>query len=213
MTYHRYLMIQTLHFSQFKTKMRFYCKILTYGSFSQREVSSDWRLLTVNWSMWTHIYGLLISRPLNLNCWEAQRGLGILGYGMVTTLDHTFFLSIQFLSKWPYPESNQLTGNLLFTKTTSQRVCNSLMNGRYALLASSQIPDWIQNTVDHLQRTSWQGTYLHPRNDYPIKKQKIFHKIQWRTCLEGSKIQAWYFRQACIHSIWASGMELLAKGN
>ena len=84
---------------------------------------------------------------------------------------------------------------------------------RYPLLASSQIPDWIQNTVDRFQRTSWQGTYLHPRNDHPIKKQKIFHKIQWRTCPEGSKIQAWYFRQACIRSIWASGMELFAKGN
>ena len=57
------------------------------------------------------------------------------------------------------------------------------------------------------------GTYLHPRNDHPIKKQKIFHKIQWRTCPEGPQIQAWYFRQACIRSIWASGMELFAKGN
>ena len=67
--------------------------------------------------------------------------------------------------------------------------------------ASSQIPDWIHNTVDRLQRTSWQGTYLHPRNDHPIKKQKIFYNIQWRTCPEGSKIQAWYFRQACICSV------------
>ena len=40
---------------------------------------------------------------------------------------------------------------------------------RYAAsLASSQIPDWIQNTVDRLQRTSWQGTYLHQRNDHPF---------------------------------------------
>ena len=39
------------------------------------------------------------------------------------------------------------------------------------------------------------GTYLHPRSDDPIKKQKIFHKIPWWTCPEGSKIQAWYFRQ------------------
>ena len=45
--------------------------------------------------------------------------------------------------------------------------------------------------------------------DHPIKKQKIFHKIQWSMCPEGSKIQAWYFRQACIYSAWASGMELL----
>ena len=28
-------------------------------------------------------------------------------------------------------------------------------------------------------------------------------------CPEGSKFQAWYFRQAFIRSIWASGMELL----
>ena len=63
-----------------------------------------------------------------------------------------------------------------------------------------QIPDWIQNTVDRLQRTSWQRTYLHPRNDHPIKKQNIFHKIQWRACPEGSIIQAWYFRQRYIRS-------------
>ena len=43
------------------------------------------------------------------------------------------------------------------------------------------------------------------------QKEKILHKIQWRTYPEGSKIQAWYFRQGCIHSVWASGMELLAK--
>ena len=82
---------------------------------------------------------------------------------------------------------------------------------RYALLASSQVLNWIQNTDDRLQRTSWQGTYLHPRNEPPITKQKIFHKIQWITCAEGSKIQAWYILQACIRSAWTSGMELLAK--
>ena len=32
-------------------------------------------------------------------------------------------------------------------------------------------------------------------------------------CREGSKIQARYFRHECIRSVWASGMELLAKGN
>ena len=85
---------------------------------------------------------------------------------------------------------------------------------RYASLAfSCQIPDWIQNAVDHLQRISWQGTWLHPGNDDSNKNQTIFHKIQWCLCLEGSKFQAWYFRQACIHSVWASGMELLTKGN
>ena len=31
---------------------------------------------------------------------------------------------------------------------------------------------------------------LHPTNDHPIKKQKIFHDIQWNICPEGSKIQA-----------------------
>ena len=34
------------------------------------------------------------------------------------------------------------------------------------------MPDWIKNTIDRLQRTSWKGTYLHPRNNHPIKKQK-----------------------------------------
>ena len=45
--------------------------------------------------------------------------------------------------------------------------------------------------------------------DHPIKKQKIFHEIQWSMYPEGSKVQAWYFRQACIYSALASGMELL----
>ena len=99
------------------------------------------------------------------------------------------------------------------TSFQSEEIWSHNSRTRYASLASSQILDLIQNTFDRLQRTSWQGTHLHPRNDHPIKKQKIFHKIQWRTCPEGSKIQAWYFRQACIRSVWASGMELLAKGN
>ena len=47
----------------------------------------------------------------------------------------------------------------------------------------------------------------------PPKKQKIFHKIKWSICPEGSKIQAWYYRQACISNVWASGFELIAKGN
>ena len=98
---------------------------------------------------------------------------------------------------------------LVFNLRKYDRITPALVTS----LASSQIPDWIQNTVDRLQRTSGQGTYLHPRNDHPIKKQKIFHTIQWRTCPEGSKVQAWYFWQACIRSVWASGMELLAKGN
>ena len=99
------------------------------------------------------------------------------------------------------------------TSSQSEEIWLHNSRTRYASLASSQIPDWIQNTVDRLQRTSWPGTSLHPRNDHPIKKQRIFHKIQRRTCPEGSKIQAWYFWQACIRSVWTSGMELLAKGN
>ena len=30
-------------------------------------------------------------------------------------------------------------------------------------------------------------------------------------CSEGSKIQAWHFSQVYIRSVWASGMEMLAK--
>ena len=100
---------------------------------------------------------------------------------------------------------------VVFTLRKYDHITNSCTH--YASLVSSQLPDWIQNTVDRLQRTSWQGTYLHPRNDHPIKKHKIFHKIQWKMCPDISKIQAWYFQQACIRSVWASGMESLAKGN
>ena len=55
----------------------------------------------------------------------------------------------------------------------------------------------------------------HPATEMitPSKKQKIFYEIQWSMRPEGSKIQARYFRQACIRRVWASGMELLAKEN
>ena len=100
--------------------------------------------------------------------------------------------------EWTTRESHQETPacakHSCQTSFQSEEIWSHNSCTRYASLASRQIPDWIQNTVDRLQRTSWQGTYLHPRNDHPIKKQKIFHKIQWRTCPEGSKIQAWYFR-------------------
>ena len=55
----------------------------------------------------------------------------ILEYGMVITLDHIFlFQSIQFVSKWPYPKSDQSTWNTLFTMTTSQRACKPVMMTR-----------------------------------------------------------------------------------
>ena len=98
---------------------------------------------------------------------------------------------------WTTRESHQETPacakHICQTSFQSEEIWSHNSRTRNASLASSQIPDWIQNTVDRLQRTSWPGTYLHPRNDHPIKKQKIFHKIQRRTCPEGSKIQAWYF--------------------
>ena len=34
------------------------------------------------------------------------------------------------MSKWPYPESDQSTGNPLFTMTTSQRACQPVMTTR-----------------------------------------------------------------------------------
>ena len=36
--------------------------------------------------------------------------------------------------------------------------------------------------------------------------------MQWRMCLEDLKIQARYFREACIRSVWAPVMEMFAKG-
>ena len=110
---------------------------------------------------------------------------------------------LQQFDEWTIRESHQETPacakHSCQTSFQSEEIWSHNSRIRYASLASSQIPDWIQNTIDRLQRTSWQGTYLHPRNDHPIKKQKIFHKIQWRTCPEGSKIQAWYF-SASAHS-------------
>ena len=124
---------------------------------------------------------------------------------------------LQQFDEWTTRESHQETSVCAkhSCQTSFQSAERWSLNSRpcYASLASSQILNWIQNTVHRLQRTSWQGPYLRPRNDHPIKKQKIFHKIQWRMWPEGSKIQAWYFWQACIRSVWASGMELLAKGN
>ena len=39
-------------------------------------------------------------------------------------------LLYNFKSKWPYPESNQSTGNPLFTMTTSQRACKPVITTR-----------------------------------------------------------------------------------
>ena len=52
-----------------------------------------------------------------------------------------------------------------------------------------------------------------PKKWSPFKKQKKFHEIQWSMSPECSKIQARYFRQGCIRSVWASGMELFANVN
>ena len=54
---------------------------------------------------------------------------------------------------------------------------------------------------------------IHQVGEFDVTLVWIFHKIQRRTCPEGSKIQAWYFWQACFRSVWTSGMELLTKGN
>ena len=109
---------KTRHFSQFITKVGFYCKLITYGPLLQRGVISDWWLKVVN------------SRCGPMNCWFQDHWvwideeLDIFEYGMVATLDYTCFQSIQFVSKWPYPESDQSTGNPLLTMKTSQRACN-----------------------------------------------------------------------------------------
>ena len=70
-----------------------------------------------------------------------------------------------------------------------------------------------KNIVDHLQQTSWQNTWLHPRNDHPIKEQ-IFHDIQWSLCSEDSKIQARHFRKrvfaVCGPLVWISCQRKLA---
>ena len=106
-----------------------------------------WAVTEGRWqSMWT--LGLLILRPLNLNWWGARRGLGILEYGMVTTLDHLFFQSIQFMSKWPYPESDQSAGNPLFTMTLSQCTCKTVM----MIQAFSQ---WNQHCAKALCWKAW----------------------------------------------------------
>ena len=116
---------------------------------------------------------------------------------------------LQQFDEWTTSESHQETPSCAKlscqTSFQSEEIWSHYSSTCCASLASSQIPDWIQNSVDRLQRTSWQGTYLHPRYDHPIKKQT---KV-----LEGSEIQTWFFRQAYIRSVWASGMELLAKGN
>ena len=80
---------------------------------------------------------------------------------------------LQQFDEWTTRESHQETPacakHSCQTSFQSEEIWLHNSCTRYASLASSQIPDWIQNTVDRLQRTSWQGTYLHPRNDHPIK--------------------------------------------
>ena len=68
------------------------------------------------------------------------------------------------------------------TSFQSEEICSHNSCTRYVSLASSQIPDLIQNTGDRLQRTSWQSTHPHSRNDHPIKKQKIFPRDPMKGC-------------------------------
>ena len=110
---------------------------------------------------------------------------------------------LQQFDEWTTRESHQETTvcakHSCQTSFQSKEMWSHNSCTRYASLASSQIPDWIQNTVDHLQGAPWQGTYLHPRNNRPIKKQTIFLKIQWRTCPESSKIQAFSKRSFAVY--------------
>ena len=83
---------------------------------------------------------------------------------------------LQQFDEWTTRESHQETPVCAKyscqTSFQSEEIWSHNSCTRYASLASSQILDWIQNAVDHLQRTSWQGTYLHPKNDHPSKGKR-----------------------------------------
>ena len=83
---------------------------------------------------------------------------------------------LQQFDEWTTWESHQETPacakHSCQTSFQSEEIWSHNSCTRYASLASSQIPDWIQNTIDRLQRTLWQGTYLHPRNDPPSKSKR-----------------------------------------
>ena len=84
---------------------------------------------------------------------------------------------LQQFDEWTTRESQQVTPacakHSCQTSFQSGEIWSHNSCTRYASLTSSQIPDWIQNTVDRLRRTSWQGTYLHPRMITP-SKNKIY---------------------------------------
>ena len=83
---------------------------------------------------------------------------------------------LQQFDEWTASEYHQET--LAYTKHSCQigfqsdEIFPHNSCTRYASLASNQIPDLIQNTIGRLQRTSWQGAYLHPRNDHPSKSKR-----------------------------------------
>ena len=79
----------------------------------------------------------------------------------------------------------------------------------YASLAFSQIPNWIQPPVDHLQRqgTSYIQEMITPsEGKYSMRSNKA-------CVLKLTKFTYYVFRQACICSVKASGLELLDKWN
>ena len=59
--------------------------------------------------------------------WANHRYLMIKNTLFFTIQNKNGVLLSNFKPKWPYPESNQSTGNPLFTMTTSQRACKPVM--------------------------------------------------------------------------------------
>ena len=61
--------------------------------------------------------------------------------------------------------------------------------GSKTLLASSQIPDWIKNTVDRLQRNLWQGTYI----------QEMITPSKWKWySIRSNEEQSWRFQTSSV---------------
>ena len=134
-----------------------------------------------------------------------------------TCIHHKTEWLLQRFDEWTTRESHQeapaCAKHSCQTSFQSQEIWSYNSHPCYTSLASSQIPNWIQNTPDRLQRTSCKGSSHMQEMITPSKSRRYSvrsHEGSVRS--EGSKIQARQARQECIRSAWASGIELLVEG-
>ena len=110
-----------------------------------------------------------------------------------TCIFHKSYRIVQQFDKWTTRWSHQETPacakHSCQTTFQSKEIWLHTCCTGCASLASSEIPDWFQNAVDHLQRTSWQGI---------LYEACVLNVPKWKHDT---------FPQTCFRSLWTSGLE------